>query len=111
MKDAQKPDHVSLDTLIGWLREGRFVIPDFQREFEWKPSDIRYLMRSIFLDYYVGSLLLWKGTEDNYKALSCKQIEGFDGNGREESQYTTHGIMPLLFGFDSDRFGQVCRQA
>ena len=26
-------------------------------------------------------------------------------------QYTTHGIMPLLFGFDSDRFGQVCRQA
>ena len=84
MKDAQKPDHVSLDTLIGWLREGRFVIPDFQREFEWKPSDIRYLMRSIFLDYYVGSLLLWKGTEDNYKALSCKQIEGFDGNGREE---------------------------
>ena len=36
MKDAQKPDHVSLNTLIGHLREGRFVIPDFQREFEWK---------------------------------------------------------------------------
>ena len=26
MKDAQKPDHVSLNTLIGRLREGRFVI-------------------------------------------------------------------------------------
>ena len=31
MKDAQKPDHISLNTLIGRLREGRFVIPDFQR--------------------------------------------------------------------------------
>ena len=40
MKDAQKPDHVSLMVLmvlVNRLREGRFVIPDFQREFEWKP--------------------------------------------------------------------------
>ena len=60
MKDAQKPDHVSLTTLVP-PAEGRFAIPDFQREFEWKPWDIRDLMRSIFLDYYIGSLLLWKG--------------------------------------------------
>jgi uncharacterized protein with ParB-like and HNH nuclease domain len=51
MKNAQKPDHMSLNTLIAQLREGRFVIPDFQREFEWRPWDIRDLMRSIFLDY------------------------------------------------------------
>ena len=30
MRDAQKPDHVSLNTLIGRLREGRFVSPDFR---------------------------------------------------------------------------------
>jgi uncharacterized protein with ParB-like and HNH nuclease domain len=59
VKDAQKPDHVSLTTLIARLKEGRFMIPDFQREFEWKPWDIRDLMSSIFLDYYIGSLLLW----------------------------------------------------
>ena len=62
MKDAQKPDHVSLNTLIRRLREGRYVIPDFQREFEWEPWDIRDLMRSIFLDYYIGSLLLCRET-------------------------------------------------
>jgi len=76
MKDAQKPDHVSLNTLIGRLNEGRFVIPDFQREFEWKPWDIRDLLRSIFLDYYIGSLLLWKGKNENFKALSCEPIYG-----------------------------------
>ena len=84
MKDAQKPDHVSLNTLISYLRDGRFVVPDFQREFEWKPWDIRDLMRSIFLDYYVGSLLLWKGKPDNFAALSCEPIYGYAGTAKPE---------------------------
>lgn len=84
MRDAQKPDHVSLNTLVNWLREGRFVIPDFQREFEWKPWDIRELMRSIFLDYYIGSLLLWKGKPENFDALSCEAIYGYEGKGKPE---------------------------
>ena len=81
MKDAQKPDHVILTTLIDRLREGRYVIPDFQREFEWKPWDIRELMRSIFLDYYIGSLLLWKGSSESFDALACEAIYGFEDNG------------------------------
>lgn len=36
MKDVQKPDHASLNTIINRLKEGLYVIPDFQREFEWK---------------------------------------------------------------------------
>ena len=84
MIDAQKPDHVSLNTLIGYLRDGRFVIPDFQREFEWKPWDIRDLMRSIFLDYYIGSLLVWKGKSENFAALSCEAIYGYTSNGKPE---------------------------
>ena len=77
MKDAQKPDHVSLTVLINRLSEGRYVIPDFQREFEWKPWDISALMRSIFLDYYIGSLLLWKGSAENFEALACEKLYGF----------------------------------
>lgn len=84
MRDAQKPDHLSLNTLVSWLREGRFVIPDFQREFEWKPWDIRELMRSIFLDYYIGSLLLWKGKPENFEALSCEAIYGHKGSEKPE---------------------------
>ena len=84
MKDAQKPDHISLNTMIGRLREGRFVIPDFQREFEWQPWDIRDLMRSIFLDYYIGSLLLWAGKKENFAALSCEPVYGYGGSGKPE---------------------------
>lgn len=84
MKDAQKPDHISLNTLIQRLGEGRFVIPDFQREFEWKPWDIRDLLKSIFLDYYIGSLLLWKGKQENFKALSCEPVYGHKGDATPE---------------------------
>ena len=80
MKDAQKPDHVSLTTIVNRLREGQYVIPDFQREFEWKPWDIRELMRSIFLDYYIGSLLLWKGTRESFEALACEPLYGYRGD-------------------------------
>ena len=74
MKDVQKPDHISLNTIINRLRDGQFVIPDFQRDFEWKPWDITELMRSIFMDYYIGSLLLWKGKKTTFDALSCEVI-------------------------------------
>ena len=84
MKNAQIPGHTSLSTLISRLRDGKFVIPDFQREFEWKPWDVRDLIRSIFLDYYIGSLLLWKGNENNFKALSCEAIYGYQGSGNPE---------------------------
>lgn len=84
MQDAQKPDHISLSTIVNNLREGRYVIPDFQRQFEWRPSDIRELIRSIFLDYYIGSLLLWHGKPENLIALSCEPVYGFSGPGRPE---------------------------
>jgi len=57
-----------------------FVIPDFQREFEWMPWDIRELMRSIFLDYYIGSLLLWKGKPESFEDFACEPLYGFNGN-------------------------------
>lgn len=82
MKNAQRPDHISLGSLLIWLREGKFVIPDFQREFEWQPWDIRDLVRSIFLDYYIGSLLLLKGKKDTFETLSCEPIYG-----REDLKY------------------------
>ena len=34
MKDSQRPDHVSLTNGVGHFREGQYMIPDFQRDFE-----------------------------------------------------------------------------
>ncbi len=95
MRNAQRPDYISLDKLISNLKEGQYVIPDFQREFEWHPKDIRDLMRSIFLDYYIGSLLLWKGKKQNFKALSCENVYGYEGKKRDKKYIVLDGQQRL----------------
>lgn len=86
MKQAQHPGRITLQNVLWRLREGNYVIPDFQREFEWEPWDISKLMRSIFLDYYIGSLLLWKGKSEHFESLSCEDIYGYLGT-RPDRQF------------------------
>lgn len=77
MKNIESPDKIHLDKLISKLRDGKFVIPDFQREFKWSPADIKSLLISIFEDYYIGNLLLWEASRENQKILSCEPIDGY----------------------------------
>lgn len=95
MRNAQRPDYTSLDKLISNLKEGQYVIPNFQREFEWHPKDIRDLMRSIFLDYYIGSLLLWTGKKGSFKALSCEGVYGYEGTKRDRKYIVLDGQQRL----------------
>lgn len=85
MKNVEKADRIHLGSLMEELKKGHFVIPDFQRDFEWQPWDVLDLIKSIFLDYYIGTLLLWKGSKDNYKMLSCEPIYAF--TGKESPQH------------------------
>ena len=84
MKNVQKPEKIHLDKLIDEIRKGKFVIPDFQRDFEWGPWDVRDLIKSIFMDYYIGTLLLWEGNKQNFDVLSCKPIYGFTGKNNPD---------------------------
>ena len=77
MKHIEKAESKHLDKIISDIREGKYVIPDFQREFEWNPWDVNSLIASIFMDYYIGTLLLWKASETKIKVLSCEPIKGF----------------------------------
>ena len=85
MKKMEKLDKFHLSTIIDDIRSGRYVIPDFQREFEWTPWDLADLLKSIFKDYYVGTLLLWKADSKNIEALSCEPLYGFKGKINPDS--------------------------
>lgn len=78
MKNVQKPEKIHLGKLIEEIKKGRFVIPDFQREFDWEPWDVKDLIKSIFMDYYVGTLLLWEGNKENYEKLACAPLYAFE---------------------------------
>ncbi len=40
----------------------RWSIPEFQRGFVWRPPKVRALAESLWMDYPVGSFLLWRST-------------------------------------------------
>lgn len=87
MKNVQKAEKIGLDKLINEIKRGSFVIPDFQRDFEWKPWDVRDLIKSIFMDYYIGTLLLWRGTKNNFEYLSCQTLFGFNDAKKGDPDY------------------------
>lgn len=64
MKNIETPSKINLGRIIDELKYGKFVIPDFQREFEWQPGDVKELLRSIFEDYYIGTLLFWRASKE-----------------------------------------------
>jgi hypothetical protein len=55
---------VSVAEAVRNALEGRWGIPEFQREFVWRPKQICDLADSLWLGYPVGSLLLWIPPDD-----------------------------------------------
>lgn len=80
------PDLVSVEThvLSDWtlsstlemLADGVFSLPNFQRDFVWDEELISELVRSIFLGYHIGSLLLWQTGEEQSSKMSLAPLYG-----------------------------------
>jgi hypothetical protein len=61
----------SLKTLMNQAHAGKLVLPDFQRDFVWKPRDTIRLLTSIFNEYPIGGLLLMENSGVySFRALS-----------------------------------------
>jgi hypothetical protein len=53
-----------ISQLIEDYRCGRLVIPEFQRDYVWKPIKAPKLLDSIYHGYPISSLLIWESTND-----------------------------------------------
>jgi len=84
MKRLERPEKKHLQAVLSDIREGKFAIPTFQREFDWGAKDILELIRSIFEDYYIGTLLFWKVSPENITSLKYEGIYGFSGESKPE---------------------------
>ena len=48
----------------------RWSIPEFQRGFVWKPTQVRDLAESLWLDYPIGSLLVWNSEQQTEERVA-----------------------------------------
>jgi hypothetical protein len=57
-------DDDNLKAILNWMQEGRYRIPEFQRDYVWEAGDVTDLLDSIYNQYPVGSIFLWEVSED-----------------------------------------------
>lgn len=69
---AENPGTESVSDLIESVDKGEYVIPYFQRGYEWQPRMVCDLFESILQDYYAGLILFWE--LDKEAGLQLKQI-------------------------------------
>lgn len=62
----------SISAILGLIEAGQFVIPEIQRPFVWKRSQVRDLIDSLYNGYPTGYIITWKNpdvqTKDGVKA-------------------------------------------
>ncbi len=59
--------HLKIHNLVDSAVGHELSVPEFQRGFVWKPAQTRDLAESLWLDYPIGSLLIWNsrtGTQE-----------------------------------------------
>jgi len=100
-----------LNALLGQIDTETMVLPEFQRGYVWSRDQVRGLLRSLYLNYPVGGLLVWE-TDADAGAIRGKEDAPagvrsllLDGQQRLTSLYgVMRGKPPKFFEGDSSAF-------
>ena len=84
-----KPASISLAQLLGDIELGKLALPDIQRPFVWKKTDVRNLFDSMYQGFPVGSLMLWQAAQ-----VESHHI-GTDGKQRTPTEFIIDGQQRL----------------
>ena len=103
---------MNVSTILDDIDRGKLALPLFQRGYVWTGKDVKKLMRSLYLGYPVGGLLLWGTTADNAEirssgpTLDSGAIELLlDGQQRMTTLYgIIRGAPPTFFEGDPKAF-------
>ena len=88
-------EQIKLTDLVNRAIEHKWSIPEFQRGFVWKPVQVRDLAESLWLNYPIGSLLIWNSSVEIHArtAIDSKNPSDWLVDGQ---QRTT--ALCILFG-------------
>ena len=99
-----------LESLLSQIDSGSMLLPEFQRGYVWNRDQVRGLLRSLYLGYPVGGLLVWE-TETSPEDVRGNDIAVgnrtllLDGQQRLTTLYgVVRGRPPKFFEGDPNTF-------
>lgn len=66
-------NNISISTLLSNIEEGLIAIPEIQRPFVWKSSQVRDLIDSLYKGYPIGYIITWKNADTRLKDGSISE--------------------------------------
>ncbi|RKS73196.1 hypothetical protein BZB76_3886 [Actinomadura pelletieri DSM 43383] len=106
-----------IGTLIGQVTSGEIRLPEIQRGYVWKPTQVAKMVDSLYRGYPFGSLLLWRTTEaPQTRELAVGSTPDgspvpplflLDGQQRLTSLhrvFTDHPDAQIVFNVDTEHF-------
>ena len=91
----------SLGELLRRAKEGSLTIPQFQREFVWRESQVSLLVDSMSRSYPIGSLLLLAKSPDlslSTRSIQAEIREGYPPNGSTQASAASDEEYYILDG-------------
>ena len=82
-----------IENLLKDIENEDLVLPEFQRDFVWKPDDFKKFITSVYKAWPTGSLLIWKTRKPPKLRGDAKPSEGvytrilLDGQQRLSTLY------------------------
>ena len=62
MVTQNKYEDISVLDALNYIKSGKILLPDIQREYVWNYHDIELLFESVVEGYPIGSCIMWKTT-------------------------------------------------
>jgi hypothetical protein len=77
---------ITVEQIIDEAKRGSLLIPEFQRDYVWKPEQSAKLLDSLLKQFPIGSILLWEADED-----SAVQARGSGGRKGRDPRWIVDG--------------------
>jgi hypothetical protein len=91
------PNSLSVSAILGLIASGDIAIPEIQRPFVWKKTQVRDLLDSLYKGYPTGYLIIWKNPDVRLKdgKISAGKKILIDGQQRVTALMTAVAGIPV----------------
>ena len=92
------PNSLSVGAILGLIEGGDIAIPEIQRPFVWKKTQVRDLLDSLYKGYPTGYLIVWKNPDVKLKdgKISAGKKILIDGQQRVTALMTAIAGIPVI---------------